>query len=281
MFWYERNSKALCLYKGAEVKSCKLWELLTVRPFFCDLSWNCLLKTHTSHIFNCWSHIIAEKLQKRCTGRTCCACRNAVDFIVIPWRKCQHKNLMDEGSGAGRCSYPEQQPWKNNTALLSPAPQEEMVVMKGRGNAPALPIACPGSQGGNLAKCPWGASCRSPLLPFLPGSSKSQASLLPCKRQGQRKLFAVHWVFQLLPYLQVKLWSVSQLYTYLQGFSCGKCRVSSSCCFIRVAHTGYSSFPKQQRFVRPYCIYMWEMTATGWGVQTSKEKAKEELLFLR
>lgn len=66
-----------------------------------------------------------------------------------------------------------------------------------------------------------------------------------------------------------------------QGFSCGKCRASSSCSFIRVAHTECPSFPKQLRFLRHWCIYMWEMTAIEWEVQTLKEKGKEKLLFLR
>lgn len=57
----KENLKLCCLYKGAEVKSGKLWELLTVRAFLLWFVLECLLKTHTSYIFNYWSHIIAEK----------------------------------------------------------------------------------------------------------------------------------------------------------------------------------------------------------------------------
>lgn len=100
---------------------------------------------------------------------------------------------------------------------------------------------------GNLAKCPTGASYRSQLLPLLPGSPKSQASVLPCKKQGQRKLC--------LPAIECSSSfpidrSVSQLYTCPQRFSCDKCRASSSCSFIRVAHRECSCFPKQQRFFK-------------------------------
>lgn len=69
--------------------------------------------------------------------------------------------------------------------IISP---EEIMILKERENAPVLPIACPGSQGGNLAKHPPGASYRFQLLPVLRGSPKSQAFVMPCKRQGQRKV---------------------------------------------------------------------------------------------
>lgn len=129
---------------------------------------------------------------------------------------------------------------------------------------------------------PMGSQLQIPASSFTSWNPQITQFCAGLQETGTRKtLFAGHWVFQLLPYSQVKPWPVSQLYTCLQGFSCGKCRASSSCSFIRVAHTECPSFPKQLRFVRPWCIYMWEMTAIESEVQTLKEKGKEKLLFLR
>lgn len=62
-----------------------------------------------------------------------------------------------------------------------------MMVLKEREHAPLLTIACPKDPAGDLAKGQVGASYGSQLLPLHPGSPKSQASVLPCKRQGPRK----------------------------------------------------------------------------------------------
>lgn len=63
-----------------------------------------------------------------------------------------------------------------------------MTVLKEREHAPLLTIACPTEPAADLAKGPTGTSYGSQLLPLHhPGSLKSQAAVLPCKRQGPRK----------------------------------------------------------------------------------------------
>lgn len=53
--------------------------------------------------------------------------------------------------------------------------------------APLITIACPKEPAQDLAKGPMGAIYGSQVPPLHPRSPKSQASVLPCKRQGPRK----------------------------------------------------------------------------------------------
>lgn len=101
-----------------------------------------------------------------------------------------------------------------------------------KGECTRTSMACPESQGGNLPNAHWNSAASSSAS-WIPQITGICAAL---QETGTKK-FIGHGVFQFLPYLQVKPWSVSQLQTCPQGFSCGKCRASSSCGFIRVAHT--------------------------------------------
>lgn len=175
--------KLCCLYKGPEVKRGKLSELLIVSAF---LLWFVLHKTYTAHIFNYWSHIIAEKYKVDWKSPLCWQRGCGFGIHSIQHMPSWHPLHMD-------VSEQEDVPTQSNRLgkkillYFYLNLMKKMMVLKERERAPLLIIACPRDPAGHLAKGPMGANYGSQLLPLHPGSPKSQTSEPPRKRQGPRK----------------------------------------------------------------------------------------------
>lgn len=154
-------------------------------PFFYDLSWNHLLKTHTPHFLNYWRHTSQKNIMW--TGRAHCASREAVDLIFGPYSICHHKILCTWREGLEEGDVPTPSNRLGRTVLLYFYLRLMKKLWFWKKGHHWLPLPVPRSQHRTLPKAQWEPSMDPRFLLYILGRQNHRHLCCLARDRGQGK----------------------------------------------------------------------------------------------